>query len=307
MSDQPILTFNAGYADFNEETKVVTPRAGAGKISVIKDPEEAYLYFSWEPRDGFQPPEDFPRFESYVLIPGDAQWIHIKQCTTGRIFSLKFQSSEKREFFWMQSRTDAQDKQPGSLSSQDKEIEVTFNSFLFEPTMNEEEDEEEYEPVSPSVESPVPAPTTVPTSHVSQPNDLTALLRSVTTPNPTSSSSVPVINITDALPTSLLLSHINSLDDEQLEPLLANLPDEIPKTRTELARVIQSSQFAQGIDSFSNVLMQGGLGPIVARELEYPYQGEGVEGFLSGARKAAANKEETKTKEDSKSDEMEIE
>lgn len=148
MSTDPILSFNAGYADYDESTKTVTPRAGAGKIIVTRDPEESYLYFSWEPRDGFKPPSDFSPLDSYVLIPGDAEWVHIKQCTTGRVFALKFQSSEKREFFWMQSRTDASDKQAGSLSEHDKEILSTFEKLLDEEVQMEDEDE-----------APVPAST----------------------------------------------------------------------------------------------------------------------------------------------------
>lgn len=147
MSSDFILSFNAGYAEYDEETKTVTPCAGAGKITVTRDPEESYLYFSWDPRDGFKPPEDFSPRDSYVLIPGDAEWVHVKQCTTGRVFALKFQSSEKREFFWMQSRTDAQDKQPGSLSTQDKSILETFEKLLDEEVAMDDEDHGDEAPV----------------------------------------------------------------------------------------------------------------------------------------------------------------
>lgn len=300
MSDQPFLTFEAGCADYNEETKQVTPRPGPGKIIVNRDSDEGLTYLSWEPRDGFSPPDDYPLFDLYALIPGDAQWAHVKQCNTGRIFVLKFQSSNKREFFWMQSKTDAADGKPGSLSTQDKAILEVFATLLSEDNMDQDSEEEE--------EETTPAPSdsrAAPATQLPQHNDLTALLRSMTSANPTASGSsqaVPVINLSDALPTSLLVSHINSLDDNQLKPLMDHLPDEIPKTRAELIRVIQSSQFAQGIDSFSNVLMQGGLGPIVARELEYPYVGEGVEGFLSGVRKTTPSK-----KKEPDSDEMDLE
>lgn len=299
MSDAPILSFNAGCADYDENTNQVTPWAGTGKITVIHDPEEAYLHFSWAPRDGFEPPEGYPKLDTYALIPGDAQWKHVTQCTTGRIFALKFQSSDQRKFFWMQSRTDASDKKPGSLSSQDKKILSSFATLLSEDSLNTSDDEEEEE---------VSVVTASTDNHVSQPNDLSALLRSVTLPNTppasTPSSSVPIVNLSDALPQSLLIKHVNSLSDEALKPLIDHLPAETPKTKAELIRVLQSSQFAQGTDTFSNVLMQGGLGPIVAHELDFPYTGEGIEGFLSGIRKAANPGK--KPKEDD-SDEMDIE
>lgn len=149
MATEPILSFHAGYADFDESTKMVTPRAGAGKITVTRNPEEAYLNFSWDPRDGFKPPNELKPF---LLIPGDAQWVHVKQCTTGRVFALKFQSSEKREFFWMQSKTNAQDKKPSSLSVQDKKILETFEKLLDEEMMDADEDDQ-------SDEAPLPSTT----------------------------------------------------------------------------------------------------------------------------------------------------
>lgn len=152
MSTDSILSFNAGCADFDEVTKAVTPLAGAGKITVTRDPDESYLYFSWEPRDGFKPPADFKSLDTYVLIPGDAQWVHVKQCTTGRVFALKFQSSEKREFFWMQSKTDATDRKPGSLSTMDKKILETFDKLLDEEAMEDADDNDD---------APVPATTMI--------------------------------------------------------------------------------------------------------------------------------------------------
>lgn len=301
MSSEKILTFNAGRADYDEATKTVKPLAGPGKVIVNRDPDESYLYFSWEPRDKFEPPEDFPQFETYALIPGDARWSHVKQCTSGRVFALKFLSSDKKEFFWMQSRTDAKDKKLGSLSTEDKSIIESFETLLSEDNMNADEEgdeEEQFDPTSPSGDASG--------SHVSQPNDLTALLRSVTTPNPQSSSktTIPILNLSDALPIQRLLEHINSLSDSELEPLFDTFPEEIPRTRADLIHVIESPQFVQGMDSFSNVLLQGGLGSIVANELGYPYTGEGVEGFLTGIRKKTDSE---KKSEQENHDEMDIE
>lgn len=152
MSTETILSFNAGYALFDPASKTVTCKPGPGKITVTKEPDEPFLYFTWEPREGFKAPADFVPFETYVLFPGDAVWVHVKQCTTGRVFALKFLSSDRREFFWMQSRTDSEDKQPGSLSAQDKQIFEVLDKLL--QTEYEEPEEEKSE-------APVPESTVI--------------------------------------------------------------------------------------------------------------------------------------------------
>lgn len=136
----PVLAFNAGYTDYDEKTHVVTCRPGSGRITVVLDEEDPYLYFSWSPRDGFVPPESYKPFDSYVLVPGDAKWVHVKQCTSGRVFALKFESSEKREFFWMQSKTDKGNK-PGDLSKEDKKVLQVMEKLLDEKNLDRNDGE----------------------------------------------------------------------------------------------------------------------------------------------------------------------
>jgi 26S proteasome regulatory subunit N13 len=290
---QVLITFNAGYGKFDNETKLVTPLPGKGKVTISRESEGDFPFFQWEARDGFEADPSIYPSEPLVLIPGDAKWIHAKTCKTGRVFALKFASSDQIQFYWMQTRVE-RGSELDTLTPLDKSIFEQITSLLRE----EEEDEMEYEEEekAPSNIATNPKEATSSTSlsaAASTAPDLSNLLNSVTTPT-NSRDSVPIVNISDALPTSLLINHINSLPEPQLQPLLDNLPDQVPKTKEELLRIIQSSQFSQGSDTFSNVLMQGGLGPIVARELGYPYQGEGVEGFLNGVRKSAPKKEEEK-------------
>lgn len=145
MAFETILNFAAGYATYDEATKTVTPRPGPGRITVSKDPQEPYYSFAWEPRDGFEPPETVTSREPLLLIPGDAEWVHCRSKTNGRVFALKFQSSDKREFFWMQARTDAKDKNPATLSSEDKLILSTFQKILTEDEEEEEDEDEDME------------------------------------------------------------------------------------------------------------------------------------------------------------------
>lgn len=153
MTIVTVLSFSAGYATYDESTKTVTPRPGPGKITITKNPEEPYYSFKWEPRDGFEPTDHVSATDIDLLIPGDAKWIHCKNCTTGRVFVLKFNSSDRKEFFWMQSRTDAKDRNVASLSTEDQRIAATFEKILADDEEEEEEDEdlmEQDEPASSS-------------------------------------------------------------------------------------------------------------------------------------------------------------
>lgn len=121
--------------------------------------------------------------------------------------------------------------------------------------------------------------------------NLTDIIRSVQATAQT--SSIPVTSIADAIPISTFVSLINSLSEEELQPLYEHSPEGIDHTREELVSVIQSSQFYQGMESLSSVLNQSGVGEVVASQLDYDYEGEGVEGFLNGARnKSKREKEE---------------
>merc|ERR1711911_251071 len=37
-----------------------------------------------------------------IIFPEDCEYVRVPQCTTGRVFLLKFKSSNKKSFFWMQ-------------------------------------------------------------------------------------------------------------------------------------------------------------------------------------------------------------
>lgn len=138
-----VLDFPAGYALYDSSSKNVTPRPGTGHIVVSKDSDDPYYYFTWEPRDGFTPTEEISAREPLLLIPGDASWVHINKCTSGRVFALKFESSDKREFFWMQTKNDSKDKNLGALSKADKEVMETFQKCLTEDEQDDEEDDED--------------------------------------------------------------------------------------------------------------------------------------------------------------------
>lgn len=109
------------------------------------------------------------------------------------------------------------------------------------------------------------------------------VLQSIQT-NQQQQQGVPIMSINDVFPVSSFISHVNNLSEQELEPLYAHIPEGLPKTKEELIRIIQSSQFAQGEESLGQVLNNNGVGSIVAGQLGYTYNGEGIEGFLRGAK-----------------------
>lgn len=98
-----------------------------------------------------------------------------------------------------------------------------------------------------------------------------------------------ILTISDIFPRKSMISYVSSLSDSDpvLLQLCQLLPEDFSRTKEHLLTVLQSPQFAQGIDGLSTVLRSGAdidIGQIVAREMGYPYRGEGVAGLLRGLR-----------------------
>lgn len=43
-------------------------------------------------------------FQDLIIFPDDCEFKRVNQCTTGRVYVLKFKAGSKRLFFWMQVR-----------------------------------------------------------------------------------------------------------------------------------------------------------------------------------------------------------
>lgn len=132
-----ILFFKAGQADFDEETSIVTPRRGQGRIVVTQpNDNEELISFVWEPRGtaGGEKVEVYP-------FAGDATFQHVPACKTGRVFKLQFESSGEKLFYWAQNPTDSENV--WELSKEDKRVLNTMQAILEEQADEAEEQQAE--------------------------------------------------------------------------------------------------------------------------------------------------------------------
>lgn len=140
------IEFRAGKCDYNEESKICTPKPMKGRI-VIKPSEEAqgFYDFKWSTKEKTAGSSVDPI--EFILIPGETKWVDIKSSKNGRILCLLFSSGEKW-FFWLQ------DKHVGTeslneWSQKDKELLAKLQKLL----EFEEEEEEEEEVTQPEAEA----------------------------------------------------------------------------------------------------------------------------------------------------------
>ncbi|KAK9493923.1 proteasome complex subunit Rpn13 ubiquitin receptor-domain-containing protein [Lipomyces doorenjongii] len=320
MSDQiTLLTFKAGRVDFNPPSKHLKPLPQKGKITVSRsnDEDAPLLSFVWEPRGSSKNDPSVERDE-LMIFPGEAEWLPVSQCKTGRVYVLKFNSSSQRSFFWLQDPP-AGDKLD-EISGADLKIATRINTLL-EDVFADEVDitQDANESAAPNGDDVEMADSASPSNNTTtQTPNLTNLLRSIVIPSGESgsatnsadipASSTPILNITDAITPSQIVSYASSLDesDPKLTNLYNLLPSEIPHNKYELLRVLQSPQFLQGLNSLSSTLHSSegyNVGRLVSQELGMPYRGEGIEGFLRGVL-AALDEEQHPDADDDGNEEM---
>ncbi|KAK9245227.1 proteasome complex subunit Rpn13 ubiquitin receptor-domain-containing protein [Lipomyces tetrasporus] len=315
MSDQiTLITFKAGRVDFNPPSKHLKPLPQKGKITLSRssDEEAPLLSFVWEPRGSSKDDPSVERDE-LMIFPGEAEWLPVSTCKTGRVYVLKFNSSSQRSFFWLQDPP-AGDKL-NEISEGDLKIATRINTLL-EDVFADEVDitEDANEPTAPNGGDVEMADSASPSNNATtQTPNLTNLLRSIVIPSGESGSATnsaaipasiaPILSITDAIAPSQIVSYVSSLDES--DPKLANLcnflPAEIPHNKSELLRVLQSAQFLQGLNSLSTTLHSSegyNVGQLVSQELGMPYRGEGIEGFLRGVLEAIREEEHPDTNDD---------
>jgi len=90
-----LVEFKAGKMTLNATTKMVSPDKRKGQLSVIQS-DDQLMHLQWKDRTSGTVEDDL------IIFPDDVEFKSVPACTTGRVFVLKFKTSNKRMFFWMQ-------------------------------------------------------------------------------------------------------------------------------------------------------------------------------------------------------------
>jgi len=105
------VEFRAGRMDW--DGKMVKPDKRKGKIVLSTSEEEQLMHFQWYDREKNEVATD-------LIVINDAYLERIEKCTTGRVYLLRFTSSDKKLFFWMQE----------PKTEKDAEFVKTFNETI---------------------------------------------------------------------------------------------------------------------------------------------------------------------------------
>ncbi|XP_052764344.1 proteasomal ubiquitin receptor ADRM1-B-like [Mya arenaria] len=109
-----LVEFRAGK--MHMKGKMVHPDKRKGMVYVHQS-DDSLMHFCWKDRTTGSVEDDL------IIFPDDIEFKHVKQCTTGRVFVLKFKSSTRKFFFWMQE----------PKSDKDEEYSKKVNDYLNNP------------------------------------------------------------------------------------------------------------------------------------------------------------------------------
>lgn len=84
--------------------KMVHPDKRKGLVYVYQS-DDSLMHFCWKDRTSGNVEDDL------IIFPDDIEFKLVKQCTTGRVFVLKFKSSTRKFFFWMQEPKSDKDEE----------------------------------------------------------------------------------------------------------------------------------------------------------------------------------------------------
>ncbi|GBP39986.1 Proteasomal ubiquitin receptor ADRM1 homolog [Eumeta japonica] len=97
-----LVEFRAGRMTLKGRT--VHPDKRKGLLYVYQG-EDSLMHFCWKDRTTGDVEDDL------LIFPDDCEFLRVNECTTGRVYVLKFKSSSKKYFFWLQEpKTDKDDE-----------------------------------------------------------------------------------------------------------------------------------------------------------------------------------------------------
>ncbi|XP_067666053.1 proteasomal ubiquitin receptor ADRM1-B-like [Haliotis asinina] len=97
-----LVEFRAGKMYMKE--KMVHPDKRKGQVYVYQS-DDSLMHFCWKDRTSGNVEDDL------IIFPDDIEFKHVPQCTTGRVYVLKFKSSTRKMIFWMQEPKSDKDEE----------------------------------------------------------------------------------------------------------------------------------------------------------------------------------------------------
>lgn len=88
-----LVEFRAGRMSMVDKMVHPDPRKG---LLYIYQSEDGLIHFCWKERNSSRAEDDL------IVFPDDCEFKRVEQCKTGRVFLLKFKSTSRKLFFWMQ-------------------------------------------------------------------------------------------------------------------------------------------------------------------------------------------------------------
>ncbi|CAG2100608.1 unnamed protein product [Medioppia subpectinata] len=113
-NDQYLVHFKAGKMIRTGTT--VSPVKNRKGLVYLHQSDDSLLHFCWKDRETGALEDDL------ILFPEEAEFKRVVQCTTGRVFVLKFKSNPNRYFYWSQ--------EPNSRADKDDELVAKFNQYM---------------------------------------------------------------------------------------------------------------------------------------------------------------------------------
>uniref|UniRef100_A0A8C4QAQ5 ADRM1 26S proteasome ubiquitin receptor n=1 Tax=Eptatretus burgeri TaxID=7764 RepID=A0A8C4QAQ5_EPTBU len=113
-SSKSLVEFRAGKMSLRGGT--VSPDQRRGLV-YVQQSDDSLIHFCWKDRSSGLVEEDL------IIFPDDCEFKHVPQCTTGRVYVLKFKSGSRRLFFWMQE----------PKSEKDEEFSKKVNEYINNP------------------------------------------------------------------------------------------------------------------------------------------------------------------------------
>jgi 26S proteasome regulatory subunit N13 len=101
-ASKALVEFRAGKMTMAGTT--VTPDRRKGQV-LVEQGEDQLMHFKWKDRTSGTIEDDL------IIFPDDVEFKKVAQCTTGRVFLLKFKSTTRKLFFWMQEPKEDKDEE----------------------------------------------------------------------------------------------------------------------------------------------------------------------------------------------------